>query len=104
MKNIDRGAGIVQGAMIRGRRALHDARATVDVLHGLISRVGGLGVVTLEELSTFSSRVTSAQRRKRHLAEGLPSAPGVYMFKDSQGHVLYVGTSRDIRRRVRTYF
>jgi DNA polymerase-3 subunit epsilon len=85
-------------------RALHDARATVDVLHGLISRVGGLGVVTLEELSTFSSRVTSAQRRKRHLAEGLPSAPGVYMFKDSQGHVLYVGTSQDIRRRVRTYF
>jgi len=85
-------------------RALHDARATVDVLHGLISRVGGLGVVTLEELSTFSSRVTSAQRRKRHLAEGLPSAPGVYLFKDSQGHVLYVGTSQDIRRRVRTYF
>jgi len=85
-------------------RALHDARATVDVLHGLLSRLGGLGVETLEELSTFSSRVSSAQRRKRHLAEGLPSAPGVYLFKDSQGHVLYVGTSQDIRRRVRTYF
>lgn len=85
-------------------RALHDARATVDVLHGLISRVGSLGVVTLEELSTFSSRVSSAQRRKRHLAEGLPAAPGVYLFKDSQGRVLYVGTSQDIRRRVRTYF
>jgi DNA polymerase-3 subunit epsilon len=85
-------------------RALHDARATVDVLHGLLSRLGNLGVVTLEELSTFSSRVSSAQRRKRHLAEGLPSAPGVYLFKDSQGRVLYVGTSQDIRRRVRTYF
>ena len=85
-------------------RALHDARATVDVLHGLLSRVGSLGVVTLEELSTFSSRVSSAQRRKRHLAEGLPSAPGVYLFKDSQGRVLYVGTSQDIQRRVRTYF
>ena len=85
-------------------RALHDARATVDVLHGLLSRVGGLGVVTLEELSTFSSRVSSAQRRKRHLAEGLPCSPGVYLFKDSQGRVLYVGTSQDIRRRVRTYF
>ncbi len=85
-------------------RALHDARATVDVLHGLLSRVGSLGVVTLEELSTYSSRVNPAQRRKRHLAEGLPSAPGVYLFKDSQGHVLYVGTSQDIRRRVRTYF
>jgi DNA polymerase-3 subunit epsilon len=85
-------------------RALHDARATVDVLHALLARVGSLGVVTLEELSTFSSRVSPAQRRKRHLADGLPSAPGVYLFKDSQGHVLYVGTSQDIQRRVRTYF
>jgi DNA polymerase III subunit epsilon len=85
-------------------RALHDARATVDVLHGLLARVGSLGVLTLEELGTFSSRVSSAQRRKRHLAEGLPSAPGVYLFKDSHGRVLYVGTSQDIRRRVRTYF
>jgi DNA polymerase-3 subunit epsilon len=85
-------------------RALHDARATVDVLHGLLARVGSLGVLTLEELSTFSSRVSSAQRRKRHLADGLPCAPGVYLFKDSQGRVLYVGTSQNIQVRVRTYF
>jgi len=85
-------------------RALHDARATVDVLHGLLARVGSLGVVTLEELSSFSSRVSSAQRRKRYLADDLPSAPGVYLFKDGQGRVLYVGTSQDIKRRVRTYF
>ena len=85
-------------------RALQDARATVDVLHALLDRLGGLGVDTLEELSTFSSRVSPAQRRKRHLAEGLPAAAGVYLFKDSQGQVLYVGTSQDIRRRVRTYF
>lgn len=85
-------------------RALHDARATVDVLHGLIGRVGNLGVHTLEELATFTSRVSAAQRRKRHLAEGLPAAPGVYLFKDAEGRVLYVGTSGDIRRRVRTYF
>jgi DNA polymerase-3 subunit epsilon len=85
-------------------RALSDARATVDVLHGLMSRLGNLGVHTLEELQTFSSRVTSAQRRKRHLAEGLPHAPGVYLFRDDRGRVLYVGTSKDLRTRVRTYF
>jgi DNA polymerase-3 subunit epsilon len=85
-------------------RALHDARATVDVLHGLIGRVGNLGVHTLEELSSYTSRVTPAQRRKRFLADPLPSAPGVYLFKDASGRVLYVGTSRDIRSRVRTYF
>lgn len=85
-------------------RALADARATVDVLHGLIERLGGLGVHTLEELQTFSSRVTPAQRRKRHLAEGLPHAPGVYLFRDQRERVLYVGTSKDLRSRVRNYF
>ena len=85
-------------------RALSDARATVDVLHGLMGRLGNLGVHTLEELQTFSSRVTSAQRRKRHLAEHLPHAPGVYLFRDDRGRLLYVGTSKDLRTRVRSYF
>jgi DNA polymerase-3 subunit epsilon len=85
-------------------RALSDARATVDVLHGLMERLGGLGVHTLEELQTFSARVSSAQRKKRHLAEGLPHLPGVYMFCDERRRVLYVGTSRDLRTRVRSYF
>jgi len=85
-------------------RALHDARATVDVLHALIERVGNLGVSSLEELTSYTSRVPESTRRKRSLAHDLPSAPGVYVFRDGDGRPLYVGTSVDIRARVRSYF
>ncbi|WP_298991716.1 DEDD exonuclease domain-containing protein [uncultured Pseudokineococcus sp.] len=88
-------------------RALDDARATVDVLHALLGRLGGVGVRTLEDLRDqlrAGARLQPARRSRRHLAEGLPSAPGVYLFLDGLGEVLYVGTSRDIRRRVRSYF
>ncbi|MCL9762362.1 DEDD exonuclease domain-containing protein [Frankia sp. AiPa1] len=85
-------------------RALADARATVDVLHGLFERLGNLGVRTLEEVHEFTSRVSPAQRRKRHLADELPTGPGVYVFRDAHGRALYVGTSRSVRSRVRTYF
>lgn len=85
-------------------RALDDARATVDVLHGLLERVGNLGVHSLEELMGYLPEVTVAQRAKRHLAADLPAAPGVYLFRGPKEEVLYVGTAKDLRRRVRTYF
>ena len=88
-------------------RALTDARATVDVLHGLIERVGNLGVHTLEDLLEFSRRVSPQRRAKRTWTADLPDRPGVYLFVADSGerrHVLYVGKSTNIRSRVRTYF
>nr|WP_127572404.1 DEDD exonuclease domain-containing protein [Georgenia faecalis] len=85
-------------------RALHDARATVDVLHALLARMGPLGVTHLEDLVTASDPVPHQRRRKSHLAEHLPGGPGVYQFLGPRREVLYVGTAVDIRRRVRSYF
>jgi DNA polymerase-3 subunit epsilon len=85
-------------------RALDDARATVEVLHALIGRLGSHKVYTLEEMVEYVKALSPAQRRKKHLAEGLPDAPGVYIFRDVKGKPLYVGTSSSIATRVRSYF
>ncbi|WP_459965169.1 DEDD exonuclease domain-containing protein, partial [Mycobacterium avium] len=85
-------------------RALDDARATVDVLHALIERVGNRGVHTYADLRGYLPDVTPTQRRKRVLAEGLPRRPGVYLFRGPSGEVLYIGTAVDLRRRVAQYF
>jgi DNA polymerase-3 subunit epsilon len=85
-------------------RALDDARATVDVLHGLFERLGPLGITTLEELTGLTRQVDPDRLRKRHLADGVPRGPGVYLFRGPRDEPLYVGTSNDLRSRVRSYF
>jgi DNA polymerase-3 subunit epsilon len=85
-------------------RALDDARATVDVLHGLFERLGPLGITSLEELTGLTRQVDPERRRKRHLADAVPHGPGVYLFRGPRDEPLYVGTSTDLRTRVRSYF
>jgi len=51
--------------------------------------------------------VSTASRNGAALAAqaaGLPSSPGVYLFKDGRGRVLYVGKADVLRDRVRSYF
>ncbi|MEH6819622.1 MAG: DEDD exonuclease domain-containing protein [Dietzia psychralcaliphila] len=85
-------------------RALQDARATVDVLHALISRVGDCGVSTLSELRAYDGRLAPEVRRRAALTESLTPGPGVYLFRDGSGGALYVGSSGSVRRRARSYY
>ena len=34
----------------------------------------------------------------------IPTEPGVYLFKDARGAVIYVGKAKNLRTRVRQYF
>jgi excinuclease ABC subunit C len=36
--------------------------------------------------------------------QGVPTKPGVYLFRDPAGDVLYVGKAKSLRPRVRSYF
>lgn len=97
-------ARLVGSATEPTHRALDDARATVDVLHALIARVGNQGITTLSELRGYLPTVSNAQRAKRALAHNLPHRPGVYLFRGPGDEVLYIGTASNLRRRVNQYF
>ncbi|MGH3582744.1 MAG: DEDD exonuclease domain-containing protein, partial [Mycobacterium sp.] len=97
-------AQLLGAATTPTHRALDDARATVDVLHALIGRVGNQGVDTMGELRRYRTQVPNALRGKRSLADGMPYAPGVYLFRGPAGEVLYVGTAVNLHRRVQQYF
>jgi DNA polymerase-3 subunit epsilon len=85
-------------------RALDDARATAEVLHGLLERAGTLGVLGLDDLLELPTIRAHPSAGKLRLTARLPRLPGVYMFKDRAGRVLYVGKATNLRSRVRSYF
>lgn len=85
-------------------RALPDARATVDVLHGLLERAGSLGVLTVEDLRDYARSTSDPAFRKVRLVADAPQRPGIYRFLDRRGEVLYVGRAGDLRARLRRYF
>ncbi len=97
-------APLLGSRVLPDHRALTDARATVDVLHALFERLGTLGVHSLSELQDAVRDVSPGRRRKRRMADHLPAAPGVYLFRGRHDEVLYVGTSRNLKQRVRSYF
>ncbi len=97
-------ARLLRARTMPDHRALTDARATVDVLHALFERLGSLGVHSLSELQDATRDVAPQRRRKRWMADRLPDAPGVYLFRGPHEEVLYVGTSGNLRQRVRSYF
>jgi len=85
-------------------RALADAEATAEILLALIGLAQERGAATVAQLVDLSAPRARRLAGKRALVAGAPPQPGVYLFRDRNDQVLYVGRARDLRARLRSYF
>ena len=85
-------------------RALPDALATAEILVALLGLAQERGARTLRDVLELAAPRARRLHAKRSLVAGAPTAPGVYLFHDRNGTVLYVGKARDLRARLRSYF
>lgn len=97
-------AAFFRSPVVPNHRALEDAKATAHVLHGLLERAGSLGVTNIDDLLALPRAKGARYYNKIRLSDQLPPAPGVYMFRDRNGAVIYVGKATNLRQRVRQYF
>ena len=85
-------------------RALPDAQATAEILLRLLGLAQERGATTVADLAELAAPRVRKVYAKRSLAFGAPTSPGVYLFRDRNDQVLYVGRARDLRARLRSYF
>ena len=85
-------------------RALPDALATAEILVALLGLAQERGARTLAEVIELAAPRERRLHARRALVAGAPTTPGVYLFRDRNDTVLYVGKARDLRARLRSYF
>ena len=94
-------------------RAGPDAVLTGMVAVALLEHARDAGFQSLEDLKSIARPVTRRPRERmarassvvdRSILATIPRAPGVYLMRDANERVIYVGKAKNLRDRVGTYF
>ena len=94
-------------------RAGPDAALTGAVAVALLEQARDAGFHSLDDLKAVARPVTRRPRERmprassvvdRSMLATIPRAPGVYLMRDANEHVVYVGKAKNLRDRVGTYF
>jgi DNA polymerase III subunit epsilon len=106
----------LKAPMTGAHRALVDAETTGMVIARLLERAEAAGVTSSLELSQLAQRRRRSGGRcvepvgrgravlDREHVDPIPQTPGVYMMRDQNDRVIYVGKAKNLRARVRSYY
>lgn len=90
---------------VPNHRALPDALATAEIFLAMLPEILASGMTTAAEVAQLCGVAQQSRlARKLALATDLPDGPGVYLFRDVENRVIFVGRARSLRTRVRNHF
>ncbi|MEL6918707.1 MAG: exonuclease domain-containing protein, partial [Bacteroidota bacterium] len=84
-------------------RARGDAHATVLLFERLL-KAEGAEAVFKTFLNARSQEATLPPGLSKIIFDKLPAQPGIYYFKNKKGEIIYVGKSKNIKKRVLSHF
>jgi len=85
-------------------RALTDVHATIDLLHALLERASGYGVLALDDLLALPRTAAHPQARKLPLVRRMPRTPGVAIVHGGRDEIINVDSASNLRRRAHSWF
>lgn len=90
---------------VPNHRALPDALATAEIFLAMLPELEREGITTAAEVARLCGVAQQSRlARKLSLATHLPDGPGVYLFRDATGAVIFLGRAKSLRTRVRNHF
>lgn len=83
-------------------RASGDAQATVKLFKLLLAKDSSKNI--LKKMLKSSSGHSINNKKLIHILEDIPSITGVYYLHDSEGEIIYIGKSKNIKKQVNKHF